>query len=117
MKSQEVFVLYCVRSNPPKVLGHFVVFWTEQINCSIHNRGTFAGENYFKFAQAKPNASVVATVASQQVQVLSASTQSGDLSTVAANLSKLYLLLGYASYYYIKHSISVVWHTTLLHPN
>lgn len=35
------------------VLGHFVVFMTEQINCSIHNKGTFAGENYSKFAQAK----------------------------------------------------------------
>lgn len=54
MKSQEVFVLYCVRSNPPMVLGHFVVFWTEQINSSFHNKGTFAGENCFKFAQAKP---------------------------------------------------------------
>lgn len=103
------------------VLGHFVVFWTEQINSSIHNRGVLSLVriilNLPKLNQKKANAFVIATVASQQVQVLSASTQSGDLSTVAANFSKLCLLFGYASYYHIKHSISVVWHTTLLHSN
>lgn len=102
------------------VLGHFVVFGLSRLTAAFTIGVLLLVRiilNFPKLNQIKANASVIATVSSQQVQVLSASTQSGDLSTVAANFSKLYLLFGYASYYHIKHSISVVWHTTLLHSN
>lgn len=56
-----------------------------------------------KLDQKQASASVIASKASQQVQVLSESTLSGDLSTVAANFWKQYLLSRYTSYYHILH--------------